>query len=158
MNMSLKDWLRNNWLVEHQTSPEEIRDLVEIMDRDLADCKTPDLSTHWRFSIAYNAALQAAKAALAASGYRAAREAHHYRVIQSLSYTIKTDQSLIHRLDHFRKKRNIGGYTRAGIVSDAEADEIFDLAKRLRTDVEQWLRKNHPQLLRDESLSSPRSS
>ena len=89
--MSLKDWLRNGWLVEHQTSPDEIRDLFEVMDRDLTDCQTSDLSTHWRFSIAYNAALQAATAALAASGYRAAREVHHYRVIQSLAYTIKAE-------------------------------------------------------------------
>jgi len=38
-------------------------------------------------NIAYNAALQAAAAALAAAGYRASREQHHYRVIQSLRQT-----------------------------------------------------------------------
>jgi hypothetical protein len=103
--MSLKDWLRNGWLVEHQTSPEEIRDLLEVADRDLADCRTPGLSPDWRFGIAYNAALQTAAAALAASGYRAAREAHPYRVIQSLVYTTNADQSLIYKLDRFRKKR-----------------------------------------------------
>ena len=146
--MSLKDWLRNKWLVEHQTSPEEIRHLLEVTDRDLADCKTPGLSTDWRFGIAYNAALQVATAALAASGYRAAREAHHYRVIQSLAYTIKVDQNLVHKFDRFRKKRNIGGYERVGVVSDAEAGEMFDLAKSLREDVEQWLRENHPGLLK----------
>jgi len=36
-------------------------------------------------NIVYNAALQAA--ALAAAGYRASREQHHYRVIQSLRQT-----------------------------------------------------------------------
>jgi hypothetical protein len=147
MNMSLKDWLRNKWLVEHQTSPEEIRHLLEVTDRDLADCKTPGLSTDWRFGIAYNAALQVATAVLAASGYRAAREAHHYRVIQSLAYTIKADQNLVRKFDRFRKKRNIGGYERVGVVSDAEAGEMFDLAKSLREDVVQWLQENHPGLL-----------
>ena len=146
--MSLKDWLRNKWLVEHQTSPEEIRHLLEVTDRDLADCKTPGLSTDWRFGIAYNAALQVATAALAASGYRAAREAHHYRVIQSLAYTIKADQNLVHKFDRFRKKRNIGGYERVGVVSDAEAGEMFNLAKSLREDVEQWLRENCSGLLK----------
>ena len=63
--MSLKDWLKNGWLVEHKTSPQEITDLLGVMDRDLADCETPGLSPDWRLNIAYNAALQAATAALA---------------------------------------------------------------------------------------------
>jgi hypothetical protein len=80
---------------------------------------------------------------------RAAREAHHYRVIQSLAYTIKADQDLVHKFDRFRKKRNIGGYERVGVVSDAEAGEMFDLAKSLREDVMQWLRENYPGLLKE---------
>jgi hypothetical protein len=86
--VSLRDWLKNGWLIEHQTSPQEIADLLGVVKRDLADCRTSGLSSDWRLSIAYNAALQAAAAALAAAGYRAAREAHHYRVIQSLAHTI----------------------------------------------------------------------
>ena len=62
--MSLKDWLKNGWLVEHKTSPQEITDLLGVMDRDLADCETPGLSPDWRLNIAYNAALQAATALL----------------------------------------------------------------------------------------------
>ena len=37
--MSLKDWLKNGWLVEHKTSPTEIVDLMMIANRDLADCR-----------------------------------------------------------------------------------------------------------------------
>jgi hypothetical protein len=148
MNMSLKDWLKSGWLTEYKTSPQEIGDLLNVTDRDLADCQVSGLSTDGRFGIAYNAALQAATAALAASGYRAAREAHHYRVIQSLSYTIKADQDLIHKFDRFRKKRNIGGYERIGAISDMEADEMFHLAKSLRDQVEQWLHKYHPDLMK----------
>ena len=33
--MSLQDWLRNTWLVEHETSREEIADLLSVIDRDL---------------------------------------------------------------------------------------------------------------------------
>jgi hypothetical protein len=91
------------------------------------------LSSDWRLNIAYNAALQAATAALAASGYRAARESHHFRIIQSLAHTIGAPASLIAQFDQFRKKRNIGGYERAGIASDQEAKEMFLLAKKIRT-------------------------
>ena len=96
--MSLQDWLKNGWLVEHQTSRQEMVDLLAMADRDLAQSRMPHLSPDWQLNIAYNAALQAATAALAASGYRAAREAHHYRVIQSLAFTIKVDPRLIAQL------------------------------------------------------------
>jgi len=145
--MSLKDWLKNGWLVEHKTSRAEIADLLGVIDRDLDDCETSGLSADWRLNIAYNAALQAATAALAASGYRAAREAHHYRVIQSLAYTIGADRQLITQFDRFRKKRNIGEYDRAGTVSDQEAGEMVALAKNLRDDMHTWLRKHYPELL-----------
>jgi HEPN domain-containing protein len=145
--VSLQDWLKSRWLIEHQTSPQEIADLLGMADRDLAQCRTPNLSPDWQLNIAYNVALQAATAALAAAGYRAAREAHHYRVIQSLAHTIKADPVLIAQLDTFRKKRNISGYERAGAVSEQEAKEMFALAKNLRNEVEKWLRSNHPELL-----------
>ena len=145
--MSLRDWLRNGWLVEHETSPQEIMDLLNLMERDLGDCDASGLSADWRLNIAYNAALLAATAALAASGYRAAREAHHYRVIQSLAHTIRADAALIAEFDQFRKKRNIGEYERAGTVSEQEAGEMVALAGRVRNEVEKWLRKTHPKLL-----------
>lgn len=145
--MSLQDWLKNGWLIEHQTSHQEIADLLGMADRDLTQCRTPNLSPDWQLNIAYNAGLQAAIAALAAAGYRAARDAHHYRVIQSLAYTIKADANLIAQLDKFRKKRNISGYERAGAVSEQEAKEMFALAKNLRSEVEKWLRSNHPEFL-----------
>ena len=145
--MSLQDWLKSRWLIEHQTSRQEISDLLSMADRDLAQCRTPHLSPDWQLNIAYNAALQVATAALAAAGYRATRDAHHYRVIQSLTHTIEADPGLIIQLDKFRKKRNIAEYEQAGAVSEQEAKEMFVLAKKLRDEVEKWLRSNHPELL-----------
>jgi hypothetical protein len=103
--VSLKDWARSGWLIEHVTGVQEITGLLEVADRDLAESQTQGLSPDWKLSIAYNAALQATTAALAACGFRAAREAHHYRVIQSLAYTVGADAKLITQFDRFRKKR-----------------------------------------------------
>ena len=75
--MSLQGWLKNNWLVKHRTSAEEIASLLAIVERDLSNSQVAGLSPDWRPNIAYNAALQAAGAALAAAGFRAAREQHH---------------------------------------------------------------------------------
>jgi hypothetical protein len=145
--MSLEEWLRNGWLTEHRTSREEISDLFRLIDRDLKDCKSSALSSDWKLNIAYNAALQSAKAALAAAGYRATREAHHFRIIHSLEHTVQADQKLIVQFDLFRKKRNISDYERAGTISNQEVYEMIDLAKTLREIVEKWLRKNYPELV-----------
>lgn len=141
--MSLPDWERNGWLTKHQTSPNEIRDLLQVVERDLADSAADGLSADWRMNIAYNAALQAASAALAAAGYRASRDSHHYRVIQSLRETLGAEATVVATFDAFRKKRNITGYERIGLVSDADAEAMRTLAVRLRDEVIAWLAKHH---------------
>ncbi|MGA2609525.1 MAG: hypothetical protein ABSH01_18960 [Terriglobia bacterium] len=89
--MSLADWQKFGWLKAHKTNRNEIAELMAVVDRDLAASKTPGLHNDWSFNIAYNAALQLATAALAASGYQAERANRHYRVIDSLSLTLGTD-------------------------------------------------------------------
>ena len=144
--MTLDDWVRNGWLVEHRTSPQEISELLGVADRDLRDCDVSDLSEDWQLAIAHNAALLSATAALAAAGYRASKEAHHYRIIQSLLHTIGAEAKLVAQLDAFRKKRNVGDYERAGLVSRTEAREMVELARALRESVAAWLQQNHPGL------------
>ena len=145
--MSLTNWRNNGWLEDHKTSPKEISDLISVADRDLTDCEVPSLSPDWQLSISYNAALQAATAALAASGYRAGRQAHHYRIIQSLAHTIAAEPNTINQFDKFRKKRNIGGYEVAGMISQHEADEMKSLAKKLKDQIVTWLHQKHPELM-----------
>ncbi|MBI4311007.1 MAG: hypothetical protein HY681_04415 [Chloroflexi bacterium] len=147
--MNLGDWLRNGWLTEHQSSAREIADLMAAVARDLADCRVPALSEDWRFNIAYNAALQAATAALAAEGFRAAREQHHFRIIQSLAFTIGADKDLVDLFDRFRRKRNFGTYERTGVVSEHEVEQMLELAQKLKGQVEEMLRERHPELIED---------
>ena len=145
--MSLRDWLRNSWLTEHATSPEEIVALLALVERDLANAQIAGLSADWKLNIAYNAALQAATAALAASGFRATRDQHHYRTIQSLALTMGWPAERVSQFDRYRKKRNIGGYETAGLASEQEAGEMQRLAANLRDEVLVWLHDNHPRLL-----------
>jgi len=145
--MSLADWRKNGWLVDHKTGPREIAELLAIADRDLKECQASGLSPDWQLAIAFNAALQTATAALAACGFRAAREGHHYRIIQSLAFTVDADAALIVQFDGFRKKRNISDYERAGAVSIQEAGEMFALTKSLRKRVGEWLKENYRELL-----------
>jgi len=68
-------------------------------------------------------------------------------VIQSLAYTLGTDAGQIRLFDQFRKKRHVGGYERAGTVSDQEAEEMLALAQALRDDLKEWLHAHHPELI-----------
>ena len=152
--MSLEDWVSNGWLKSQKPTRGEIRKLLEIVDRDLKACQIKELSTDWRFNIAYNAALQAATAALRASGYRTTKESHHYHTIQSLYLTLKIKQEkgkldIVERLDAFRQKRAKTTYEVAGSISESELEELIELTKILRMRVEEWLQLNHPKLLGD---------
>ena len=140
--------MKNGWLADHKTSHQEITDFFKAVDRDIADAQASELSPDWRFNIAYSAVLHLANTALAAEGYRAARDSHHYRTIQSLAFTMGVDSTLVAQLDHCRKKRNLGTYEIAGAVSELEAEEILALAKKLRSKVKEWLRDKHPPLLK----------
>jgi hypothetical protein len=141
--MSLQSWRQNGWLVPHGTSAEEIANLMALSDRDLTACQVERLPADWRFAIAYNAGLQAATAALAAAGYRASRDNHHYRVIQSLEFTTAPSQKVIDTFDG-----NVSSYDLAGSVSDKEAGEMLKLAITLRGDAERWIRATRPGLFK----------
>jgi hypothetical protein len=83
--MSLEGRKEIGWLREHETSSTEISGIMALVERDLSDAAREEISTDWRFNIAYNAALQLATAVLYASGYRAGKgESKHYRTIQTL--------------------------------------------------------------------------
>lgn len=69
--MSLPDWATHRWIVEHETDLAEITELFAVVDRDLDD-----------------AALQLATLALAAAGYRPAREASPRKGHSLLRYTV----------------------------------------------------------------------
>lgn len=145
--MTLRDWRENRWLVEHVTSREEIAELLAVVERDLADAAIERLSPDWRLGIAYNAALQLATAALAATGYRPGRERAHERTILSLRHTVELDQADVDLLDAVRRRRNITSYERAGTTSVTEAEEVYRMAARLDATIRGWLRDEHPALL-----------
>jgi hypothetical protein len=147
--MSLADWLDHGFIVEHRTSQQEIQELLALVDRDLHESETGTHSPEWKLSIAYNAVIQAAKAALAATGYRIPRSnrSHHYHTIQSLRHTVGADSSLTLKVEAVQKKRNVSEYERAGAVSDREAQDALDLAKTVCKRVRDWLQTEHPELM-----------
>ena len=137
------------WLRREATSPSEIKDLLGIVERSLADSKVEAVSTDLRFIAAFNAALCLATTALRASGHRTATQTgHHVKTIESLDLTIKATPKVIQRFKTFNNKRNKSVYDVAGAVSDQELEAVLELATELKDRTIMWLQKFHPELLK----------
>ncbi len=148
--MSLSDWEKNAYLQMHTTSREEVQNLLKIVESDLTDCQVKDVSTDWRFAIAYNAAFQYCTIALYCSGFKPARgQSEHYRIIQSLPLTIGSGfEQMRDYLNICRSKRNVSHYDSIGTISESETRELIETATELHQELGQWLLENHPQYIK----------
>lgn len=146
--MTLNQWASNGWLRPHKTSGEEIGNLLAIVKRDMRDAKEGVISADWRFGIAYNAALKLCTVLLYAEGYRPEKSLAHYRTLQALPLILgvrRRDDAGY--LDACRAKRNTVEYDFVGGATDADADELMEFVEGLETDVLDWLKVEHPDLL-----------
>jgi hypothetical protein len=148
--MSLQNWLQIGHLTDHQATVAEVRNLLGVVDRELADAGVAGLSDDGRFTHAYDAALLLCKLALHASGFAVQKRApgHHSFWINSLEFTLGEahKETLIH-LSKSSKLRHTSLYDHAGVVEKQDADDLFAAARQLRTDVLSWLRSQHPTLV-----------
>lgn len=145
--MTLETWLGHGWLKRHETSPQEIADLLAVVDRALENAAVEGLTPDARIGLAYPAALAVGAAGLAAVGYRAGKDRHHERVLDSLLHTLGVDSVRVGKLHRFRRMRNEMTYERVGTVSETEARAFLALVAELRESVVAWLRQTHPELL-----------
>lgn len=145
--MTLAEWLNNGWLQLHESEASEVSHILGLAERDIQAAGLPGLPTDWSFNIAYNAVLQSATAALLAAGYRAARDEHHFRILQSLKFTILADAALLSYLDKCRKKRNMAAYEMAGAISNQESQQLLATARSLTQRIQSWIESEHPNLV-----------
>jgi len=147
MKMSLQKWVEYGWLRSHKSSKKEIADLLRIINRDLQDA-AGEISSDWRFGIAYNAALKLCTILLYAEGYRPEKNLQHYRTIQALPLILgeKHEQDAKY-LDTCRSKRNVAEYDYIGGVTEEDVSELIAYANELRDEVLRWLNERHTELL-----------
>jgi uncharacterized protein (UPF0332 family) len=97
--------------------------------------------------MAYKAIMQLSNVALQANGYRTltSKPGHHQIMIQSLPQTIELDHRVMILLDQMRKQRHVIDYS-GDLVSANLANEAVRQANILLLQIENWLRKNKPEL------------
>ena len=147
--MNLTELLKASRLREHSTSPQEIGNLLVTAERDLADARVEQLSLDGRFARGYNATLALATIPLHCAGYRAARH-HHLTTFDALPLVMgKQMQELADYFQTCRAKRHRVQYDRAGEVSERDLHELIESIESFTEQVKEWLRTNHPDLLKE---------
>jgi len=145
--MSLKQWENNAWLRPEPTSRKEIANLLAIVSRDLKDA-TGSVSPDLQFGIAYNAALKLCTVLLRSEGYRPAHGLQHYRTLMAMPLILGDErQGDADYLDACRKKRNAVEYDYVGGATEQDAKELLQFTEVLRTEILQWMKQQHPELL-----------
>ncbi|MGD0293516.1 MAG: SAV_6107 family HEPN domain-containing protein [Terracidiphilus sp.] len=146
--MSWKKLLQDNNVHRHATSRKELAEIRRLVARDLADAALVGLSEDRRFAIAYNAALQTARMAIACAGYRLASVPGHHRLaFEGAKLALgKPAEHLADYFDACRRKRNEIDYTGVVIATSTEAEELLLHARAFLTLVENWIASTHPAL------------
>jgi HEPN domain len=147
--MTWKKLLAEHKVHTHNTSKKELDALRALIARDLADAAVKELSEDRKFATAYNAALQAAKMAIACAGYRLASTPGHHRLTFDVA-RLALGSPAVRSLDFFeicRRKRNVIDYDHALVATKTEAEEIVAEAKAFFELVENWIAAHHPQLV-----------
>lgn len=87
--MSLQNWLQIGHLTNHQATVAEVKNLLGVVDREIADASVAGLSDDGRFTHAYDAALQLCKLALHASGFEVAKRAQGIMLFGSIRWNLR---------------------------------------------------------------------
>src|SRR6266516_2218268 len=134
--MSLQNWLQIGHLINHQATVAEVRNLLGVVDRELADASVAGLSDDGRFTHSYDAALLLCKLALHASGFEVPKRApgHHAHWLNSLEFTLgDTHKGMLIHLSKSSKLRHTSFYDHAGVAQKQDADDLLEAARQLRT-------------------------
>ena len=142
-------WRDSALIVDHESSRQEISELLEIVKTDLKDARIPELSPDRRLACCYGALLTASRAALRAAGYRVPKgtPSHHYYAIQSLLFTVGLDSQAVRQIESMGKKRATADYVRVGEVSESMVEEAIAFAESCCGRILEWIREEHPSLM-----------
>jgi uncharacterized protein (UPF0332 family) len=145
-NVTWTQLLANNQVQQHRTSKRELDSIRALIARDLADAGVAGLSADRTLATAYNAALQAAKMAIACAGYRVTTApGHHKTSFEAVKFALgRSADPYADYFDRCRRKRNLIDYDAAYVATETEAEEIVTKAKEFVDMIERWVAKTHP--------------
>lgn len=132
--MGLLEWISSHPddVREEEYSTEAVSELIRVAEREVIDAVSVR-SSEGTLGHAHNSVLAIAAAALRENGFRvrSGSSSHHYRLIESLEFTLHIEPGIIKELQDYRRKRSLSIYEQSGVVSETEAQGALDAAKGL---------------------------
>lgn len=146
-------WAAEKGLVKSPATLQEISDLLANADQKIHDCdliSDSGISTDTYQSVVFSAAILLMKAVLRVSGYQTTKETSggHDILVKCLGSTLDTRGKYGRVLEIARRVRQLTTYVAIGDADRKEVDGLFVLVKALRVDVEKYIRRNHPSLIK----------
>jgi len=128
--MRYDDLLKSRRIRRERVSKAEIERALARARRDLKTAgKIIADSPDWGFAVAYNPALQAARAYMFDQGYRPASAQDHKNTFQFMEVAMGPEkEALIAYFDRMRNKRNRAIYDVAGEITETEARNLLEKA------------------------------
>jgi uncharacterized protein (UPF0332 family) len=117
---------RDGRIRREDVEPVEIAAALDHAASDLAAAQhNLGTSDDWALTAAHNAALQAARAYMYATGYRPAAAEGHKTAFAFLRLSLTAHRDLIDFLDRVRVKRHVAVYDETGTVTRTEAEQAI---------------------------------
>jgi len=126
----------------HRFRRRDLEGYMALAESRLPDADLAGMSTDVKYMLAYDAIHSAARAVMAAEGYRATHQpgGHHAAMFEFLERVADGRwQPQAEQFDDARKKRNKAAYERFGLVSDTEAEQLLEAARVFLAEVRDWL-------------------
>lgn len=161
MPVTFKDFATSKNLVEHKTTPGEIKALLQLTDQKIADAKRigadKEISDITYHESVYYAAIPCSKASLLALGYRTTKETEggHDLLFRALGFSVDFKGRYYSALSAARKTRQQTTYDAVANLDRSHINKFLELVGNLREEVEKWIRKKYPNLLKEETLPKP---
>ncbi|MCX6094194.1 MAG: hypothetical protein NTY63_05140 [Candidatus Bipolaricaulota bacterium] len=138
--MSLEELLLRGEVVREKLARGEVDRLLDAVSRRLEDAAHASLHPETRLEQAYHAILGCAMIGLRAHGLRVAdRPGHHVVAIESLVRTVGVASDRVDYFQTLRDLRNKDIYTGSARISEAQAEEAVEEARKLAGDTALWL-------------------
>jgi uncharacterized protein (UPF0332 family) len=129
--MSLRELEKKRLIRSIPVDKRQIENLVTVAKRDLK--VAGDLLANnfdWSYSISYNSMLQISRALMFSYGYTTSEEEHHKTVVEFARAVLGKEQEMTEMLDRMRRKRHGITYDEADTVSEYEAKQAYETARR----------------------------
>lgn len=145
MNPRIQIMLDSRQLEESAAVPGEVEGMWRKAVRTLGSSAVAGLDPDARFTLAYQAALQAATAVIRAAGFRVRGDAHHHHTFAAVAALgLGGLSDAARELNVIRQNRHGAIYDWETQLGEVHVDEVRTAARRLFAQAEPWLRVHHP--------------